>query len=332
VAVVGAGLAGLSAARTLADHGHEVVVFDKSRGTGGRCATRRSEHAPFDHGAQYFTRRARWLKPYLWSWIDRGLVQRWDARIAVFEDRERQADASARDRYVAVPGMSALGRHLAEDLDLRFSTAVAPLERRDGPDVPWRLHDVEGRALGEFDAVIVTAPPAKAVALVADAAPALAGRAAEQTMEPCWAVMAAFDQPLNLDFDAAFLNDGSLSWAANNASKPGRPDAPAWVIHADGGWSKEHLERSPEWVAGTVLEAFFDQVGAERRAPVYASAHRWRYARPESSLDLDCLWDGERGIGLAGDWCRGGRVEAALLSGRAVAGRLLAVSLQEQGG
>ena len=57
VAVIGAGMAGLAAARTLAAAGHAVQVFDKGRGIGGRLSTRRTDYGAFDHGAQYATVR-----------------------------------------------------------------------------------------------------------------------------------------------------------------------------------------------------------------------------------------------------------------------------------
>ena len=67
VAVVGAGIAGVGLARHLADAGHTVQLFDKSRGVGGRLATRRlqwvddkgvAREASFDHGAPGFTARS----------------------------------------------------------------------------------------------------------------------------------------------------------------------------------------------------------------------------------------------------------------------------------
>ena len=58
IIVVGAGLSGLSAARELSSRGHDVTVFDKGRGVGGRLATRRAGSAVFDHGAQFFTARS----------------------------------------------------------------------------------------------------------------------------------------------------------------------------------------------------------------------------------------------------------------------------------
>lgn len=41
IAIIGAGIAGITAARTLAKAGHHVHVFEKSRGAGGRMSTPR---------------------------------------------------------------------------------------------------------------------------------------------------------------------------------------------------------------------------------------------------------------------------------------------------
>jgi predicted NAD/FAD-dependent oxidoreductase len=53
-------------------------------------------------------------------------------------------------------------------------------------------------------------------------------------------------------------------------------------------------------------------------------AHRWRYARVDRPLGEEAWWDAARRIGACGDWCLDARVEAAFLSGRALAGRMLA--------
>ena len=54
IAIIGAGISGLSLANMLKDIAN-VKVFEKSRGFGGRVATRYSEDFEFDHGAQFFT-------------------------------------------------------------------------------------------------------------------------------------------------------------------------------------------------------------------------------------------------------------------------------------
>jgi hypothetical protein len=66
-----------------------------------------------------------------------------------------------------------------------------------------------------------------------------------------------------------------------------------------------------------MLEAFRRRFGPVPE-PTFARAHRWAYARPPAPLG-EVLWDPARRIGACGDWCRGGRVEGALLSGIALA-------------
>ena len=53
IAIIGAGIAGLTCAHMLKKY--NPIIFEKSRGIGGRLATRYSDQYQFDHGAQYFT-------------------------------------------------------------------------------------------------------------------------------------------------------------------------------------------------------------------------------------------------------------------------------------
>ena len=86
VAIVGAGMSGLSAASILAAEGLDVQIFEKSRGCGGRMATRRSSGFEIDHGAQYFTVREDSFRNAVNDWLDLGIAAPWEGRIAVFED------------------------------------------------------------------------------------------------------------------------------------------------------------------------------------------------------------------------------------------------------
>jgi predicted NAD/FAD-dependent oxidoreductase len=135
--------------------------------------------------------------------------------------------------------------------------------------------------------------------------------------------MAVFDQPLLDDWDAAFINEGPLAWVCSQASKPGRPPGPAWVIHATPEWSRANLELTPEHAAARLLEEARGLPGANRPKAVDVSAHRWRYALAEEPLDRQALWFDAHRLALAGDWCAGSRIEGAFLSGMAAAGRVM---------
>ncbi len=319
-AVLGAGLSGLACARSLADSGWSVRVFDKARGAGGRMSTRRADGRHFDHGAQYFTVRDERFEGFVESWRQNGLVSEWDGEIAVLGDEAKRWKDRRTRRFVGVPGMNSICRHLAAGLDLTFETRVAGLDRVDGR---WLLTSDGGAELGSYDSVVVSAPAPQTAALLKEPAPALAARAARVDMAPCWAVMASFPVPLRLGFDGAFVHDSALSWVARNNSKPGRPDGEAWLLHASPDWSRAHLELEKEDAAKLLLAAFRTAVGGLDQDAAEVDAHRWLYALPTNPLTEPYLYDADLGLGACGDWCGGPRVEGAFLSGCALADRLL---------
>ena len=135
-------------------------------------------------------------------------------------------------------------------------------------------------------------------------------------MQGCWALMLRYSTRLELPFDAAFINQGPLCWAARENSKEGRGGTDTWVLHGCADWSERHLDQEAEGVAATLIHAF-GQFGA--RAPHDWTLHRWRYASTEKPLENGFVWDAQTNIGLCGDCLNGGTVEGAWLSGKLLA-------------
>ncbi|MDB4766926.1 FAD-dependent oxidoreductase, partial [bacterium] len=330
VAVIGAGISGLFAARTLADHGLSVEVFDKGRSVGGRMSTRRIDGKPcFDHGAQYFTARDLRFQRYVDSWIEQGVVARWpdpasdpSQKIVVFKDGERTEKENANDRFVGVPGMAAVCKHLAEGLKVETSTRIEKIES-DVSGGQINLTDDQGNCLGEFDSVIVSAPAAQAAELLVNF-PKLAKPISNIQMQPCWAVMASFEEQLGDDWAGAFIHDSIVTWAARNSTKPQRPnDAEHLLLHAEHQWTAENWERDPSEVAEEVLAAFWESSAIGHQNPIHLQAHRWQFAIPSDPSKERCFFDVDPMIVACGDWAGGPRVEGAFLSGMAAAGRIL---------
>lgn len=310
VAVVGAGMTGLSCARRLADAGCRVQVFDKGRGLGGRLATRRIDEAlSFDHGVQFVTARGAGFAALLHELERRGVAARW---------RPRQAGpaAGASGWWVGRPGMSRLVRPLAEGLDVHVAARVVALEDTPGG---WRLRAEAGALHGPFDRLVLALPPLQAAALLDGRG--LAASLSAVDVAPCWAVLLAFSAPLPAPFDVWRAAEGRLAFAARNASKPGRLALPeAWVLHAGADWSAAHLEAAPEDVVAA-LSAAFAEIAGPLPESLHASAHRWRYARTLRPFGRPFL-AAER-LHVGGDWCLGAHVEAAYDSGTAIAEDLL---------
>lgn len=251
------------------------------------------------------------------SWVESGIVKRWEGRIRVLRNGDIRPENREQIRYVGVPGMNSVARHLSESLSIRWGTCVGRI-RKEGRAI--LLLDDKGAQLGGYDALIVSTPPEQGIQLLSGVTP-LVGRVAGVRMDPCWSVMLAFRDPLDLSADGLFILGSALVWASRNSSKPGRGTADTWVLHAGSEWSSAHLELDPDEVAGRLTKSFFDAAGSPAVEPLLVSAHCWRHARTANPLEEECLWDPEEKIGVCGDWCCRSRIEGAFLSGAAVAGR-----------
>jgi predicted NAD/FAD-dependent oxidoreductase len=114
-----------------------------------------------------------------------------------------------------------------------------------------------------------------------------------------------------------------VAWAARPGSRPGaKSAADHWVLHAGSDWSRARLEDSAEVAGAALIAAFRAETGAA--APNLVVAHRWRLTLAETPLGEACLRDDADRVALCGDWCLGGRIEAAHDSGTALARVVLA--------
>lgn len=314
VVVIGAGMAGLACARTLADHGVAVRVVDKGRGVGGRMATRKVESVgTFDHGAQYFTTRTASFTRLVASWSEEGVV----APFALDAPGRPTVDT----RWVGQPGMSAVCRRLARGIDVTSGVRAARIARREGM---LELRDEEGARIAEADAVVVAIPAPQARELLSPLHEELAGALAAVEMDPCWALMLGLEATTRAPALAARDPSSAIGWIAREDAKRGERAGTIerWIVHASHDWSRAHLERTPEEVRDLLLGEARAWMGSV--TPVHAAAHRWRWARTTRPLGMPYLGDVHAGLFVAGDYCLGDRVEHAFTSGVAAAERLLA--------
>lgn len=317
VAIVGAGMAGLACAGALRARGRPVVLFEKARGPGGRMATRRDGAATYDLGAPAFEAEEPRFARQVRLWVNAGVVAPWSGRFGRLGPGGFIPQQPPRVQWVGAPRMSALTRYMARQLDLRTGHRVTRLE---STEAGWRLWGDDDADLGVHAQVIVATPAPQAVPLLAPV-PALAARAADAPYQPTWAAMLDFSGPVDLAFDVARPTVGPLALVARDAAKPGRPPGRRWVAHATPAWSAEHLEADAAAVADALARAF----ALFGPAPARCVAHRWRHALPVDAPAIPtALWDADAGLGAAGDWLGGARVEGAWLSGLAAAEAILA--------
>ena len=328
IAIIGAGISGLFAARTLADQGLEVVVFEKSHGVGGRMATRRTpSQKTFDHGAQYFTARDQRFLRHVRSWQAQGVVANWpelgqDSRnqIAVIKNGTIESYSRSEQRFVGTPGMNSIGKHLADGLQIQFKTQVASITRTQNR---LTLKDSSQNLLGNFDRLVISAPAAQTAELISEF-PSIRDPISKIIMNPCWAVMVELPNPLDVAWAAAFVNDSAISWIARNQTKPGRESSSEHlVIHANPEWSATNWDQNPNQVTATLLDELWQATSVASQVPTTSMAHRWKHAISVNPATTESYFDADAGIAACGDWANGSRVEGAFLSGMSAAGRVL---------
>ncbi|MEM9344291.1 MAG: FAD-dependent oxidoreductase [Pseudomonadota bacterium] len=297
IAIIGAGLCGLTAARALQNEGLSPVVFDKGRGVGGRLSTRRAENGlQFDHGAQYLSAKDPSFAAFLAEAEAEGAATPWQV--------------SDEAKTVGVPGMSGIAKFLAQGIDIRQSVEIQSLQQ---DSAGWRIADEP------FDRVISTVPAPQAIRLLSEAHP-LRGAMSGVVMEPNLTLMLALpdtDPPFETRRDP----HDDVAWLALDSAKHDRAGPACWVAQAGLAWSKAHLELDKDEIAQKLLPLVCERLGADPLDALYVSAHRWRYAQASTPLGEPFLTDSTLFVG--GDWAISNRAEGAWLSGSAMARALL---------
>lgn len=316
VLVVGAGISGLLAARSLVDRGHTVLVLDKARGVGGRMSTRRIGTARVDHGAQFFTANDPAFSALVDRWLDGGPARLWSRG---FANRQGVDHGQGRPAYRGLDGMSAIPRHLAAGLEVRTGCRLTSVSRT--PD--GFLAEAESGEAFTGGAALLTAPVPQSLALIEAGGIELPGRVGDLLRgieyAPCFAVLAVLRGKSAIPAPGGLkLKDGPIEWMADNSQKGISPDRVSITIHATADFTRARLDADPEEVGKELLAAAAPWLGSTVEE---VQVHRWLYSRPttttaERFLAVDPEQSG-RPLVFAGDAFGGPAVEGAALSGLA---------------
>lgn len=310
--VIGAGIAGLLLTRQLGAAGQPVTMLEKSRGVGGRMATKRVGAAVFDHGAQFFTARTPEFAALATEWAAQGLIRDWAS--------------GSHPRYVSPNGMTGLPKRLAEGLDVRREHQVTAA-RWTGE---WWEVEIENQPALVGDRLVLAAPVAQSLVLLkaggvtlpVDITTALAGL----DYHPCLALLVVLDEPSMVPAEGLTPTDGPIRWLADNTKKGISPGVAAAVtLHARPEFSEGHYTKS----ASEVVDLMLPEARPWLRGQVISTMlHRWRYSEPKTTHREPCVWLPDLALGFIGDAFGGPKIEGAGSSGLALA-RLMGVDHNE---
>ena len=321
VLVIGAGIAGLTAARELRAAGKNVLVLEKSRGFGGRAATRRWDGIPVDHGAQFFTARSAEFRAQVDDWLHRGVCFEWCRGLhRASGDGPQSPTGDNFPRYACHEGMASLGRDLAGP-DQSFVLRETRAARIQSHGSSWEVSTEDGQIF-RSRALVVTPPPPQSAQLLADASPKAVTFFQNLPMAPCLAVAARYQPTMFSWRGIQAPTDPTVSWIGNDTSKRPdlHPDATVLVVHASPEFSSTHYDVDENVIVRRLLERAGFLAKADLSAPQSWFLQRWRYALgPQTNGEPARLISDTPALVLAGDAIAGGKIEGAWLSGKAAA-------------
>ncbi len=305
--IIGAGISGLMAARTLSEKGIDVTVLEKSRGVGGRLATRRFGGGVFDHGAQYISARSDIFKAQIDILQKAGVVQEWSTGAP--PDK-----SEGFTHYIGVRGMTGIAKFLARELDLRLGERALFLSFKNKK---WQILTEKENSY-ETDAIILTPPVPQSLALIRTA-----GLERQEIIENelhsifydrCLTVLVIMHSENILDAPGGLRLSGEpLIWISDNQMKGISPRRTAVTIHAGPEFSRKYWEMDDRWIAQNIL-----YIAAGWLPGKYGTyqVKRWLYSQPRIVYDdrYYAIPDPAPLI-FAGDAFGGPQVEGAALSG-----------------
>jgi renalase len=317
IAVIGAGLAGLTCGKQLQERGQRVIVLDKSRGVGGRVATRRLHDTKADHGLPYWENQGELSQGILQTLQQQGVVKLWLEQVE--ELNAGELTSAPQKAYIAEDGMNAIAKYLAQDLTLLKQHRVTQIQG----DSTWQLSHTASDETLSADIVILAIPAPQAYDLLHPLPLSLdwLSQLKSVTYNPCLTLMAGYTSSFNLPWRALRVQHSDLAWIALDSSKRPLDAPPVFVYHSTPEFAQQYLEATELDPAGKYLLAVAeDLLGVGFASPNWFQVHRWRYATPREPLSASFLaTQTPLPLICCGDWCGGTGIESALQSGELAA-------------
>lgn len=329
IGIIGAGISGLAAGRILAKAGHEVTVFEKSNGLGGRAATRYAGDqlkSKVDHGLPMFTVTSPEFRDFTTELLENNLIQQWGRSISIFDGDgtySKNPNPSDEITYTSVDGMNRLGHYLSRWVDVKKNSKAGGLTyfgRNRINRKPWIINFTSSSTFSA-DAVIIALPAPQAYGILAmtiDQTKTLkiVREIDEIQYRPAYSLMVGYGDKYIPKWDGVICKSSVLEFISNEASKRDNQES-SFVLHANESFSRNHLKSDKELISKLMLAEFAEVEGGWVTSPEWHQLHLWKYSRPKKVLNRPFfdLETNDGPLALVGDYYEGDTIDAAYRSG-----------------
>ena len=314
IAVIGAGF---SAATLCYFIEKDLDFYEKSRGVGGRCSTRRVDNVGlFDHGLQYIKSHNKEFKKFLKDYSI------WKGNFKIFQNNQLIDDLD-KERIIHENGNNSLVKNLFRNKNVIFNKELKGLEKKsDHFNLTFKDDTQEN-----YKTVIISAPFQQAYNLTKQFTEDYFSKF-NFSMQPNLTLMIALNKGLKLNLSAiSFEDDDVLGFAANENTKKKdliNKDLELWTIQSSLKYAIKNIyeyRNNKQNLIDEILKSFSIKLKVDIKKDniEYSDIHGWLYAYNQKVAAPNCYWDKDLRLGICGDWFSGGNAENAFTNAKQLA-------------
>ena len=315
ITIIGSGFSSAVLSKNLKEK--DVLIFDKSRGPGGRSSTRRVEHVGvFDHGLQFISPKKKEFELFLKQHLT-SFVKEWDGEFILFEDNKK----IEKKKYIGKSGNNDFVKKLISS-SVHYQKELLSIEKKDKK---WLL-EFKDNSKQECEKLILTIPLEQCQKIIA---PLNLDFKIIGSMEPNLTVMIGFDKSLGISANGfKFEKNSILGWAANESSKirsENNPDLELWTLQSSLSFAQKKFQdyrSNKEEVINLMVGEFLNLFNIKNTKIVHKDIHGWLYAFKKENFSQKFYWNEEINLGICGDWMCGSKAEDAWSSASALADQI----------
>ena len=321
VAVIGAGITGITLANLLQKKVN-LTVFEKSRGVGGRMATRRAEPYQFNHGAQYFKIENKEFKNFLQPLIQNKIIKHLEANHIEILNKEviKRTKTYNKIYYTPVSKMNSVVKYLINNKF--FIKLLCKIDKTIKENDKWFIIDSDNVSYGPYDWLFITIPPNQALEILYNNFKFL-DIIKKIKMRSCYSLMLGFDKIKEFDFDTALFLDEDVQWLSIRKKIIENKKYYNLLINSSYNFAEKNINGSKDKISDYLIKQVSDIVKYELNNYEHKALHFWKYAMSEKNNNLGSLLDEDLKVIVCGDWCMNGKVEGGFLSAKDAAKKLI---------
>ena len=321
VAVIGAGITGVTLANLLQKEVN-LTVFEKSRGVGGRMATRRAEPYQFNHGTQYFKIENEEFKDFMQPLMRNKIIKPLRTNyIEIFNKKViKRTKMYNQKYYTAESNMNSVVKYLINNKF--YIKLLCKIEKTIKKNGKWFIIDSENLSYGPYDWLFITIPSDQAIEILNNDFKLL-NIIKKLKMRSCFSLMLGFDKIKEFDFDTALFLDEDVQWLSISKKILEKKKYYNLLINSSYNFAEQNINDSKDKISDYLIKQVSDILKCELNNYKHKALHFWKYAMSEKNNNLGSLLDEDLKVIVCGDWCMNGKVEGSFLSAKDAVNKLL---------